>query len=154
MKTSTRASRFGSQGASRREHGPTYAPASQARALLRAGARFRRERIDAADMVTTDEAAGLAGTTSVTVIAWIKSARAIGVSHVGRGFKLPRWQFEPAIWPAVQPIAHALGTSDGWQLLSFLERPSPLLNGLAPRAALEQGSDLARILAVAATEAH
>ena len=105
-------------------------------------------------MITTDEAAALAGTTRVTVNAWIKSGRCIGVSNLRRGFKLPRWQFEPAIWPALQPLAKRLGTSDGWQLLAFLESPATALDGQTPRAALEQGAALERILALATAEAH
>src|ERR1700712_5665083 len=122
-----------------RESDPVYAPASQTTALLRMGAAYRRERMDAADMITTEDAAQLAGTTRVTINAWIKSGRSIGVSHLRRGFKLPRWQFEPAVFDALHPIARSLGTTDGWQLLSFLETPSQALDGLAPRAALEQG---------------
>jgi len=48
--------------------------------------------------------------------AWIKSGRCIGVSNLRRGFKLPRWQVELVIWPALQPMAKSLGTADGWQL--------------------------------------
>jgi hypothetical protein len=49
--------------------------------------------------------------------AWIKSGRCIGVSHLRRGYKLPRWQFEPFIFPVLAPMAAALGSTDGWQLL-------------------------------------
>lgn len=131
-----------------------YATAAQTQALLRSGAQYRRERMDAADMISTDEAAALAGTTRVTVNAWIKAGRCIGVAHLRRGFKLPRWQFEPAVWPVLQPLAKALGTSDGWQLLSFLESPATALDGQTPRAALEQGAVPERILALATAEAH
>ena len=131
-----------------------YATAAQTQALLRSGAQYRRERMDAADMISTDEAAELAGTTRVTVNAWIKAGRCIGVAHLRRGFKLPRWQFEPAIWPVLQPLAKALGSGNGWQLLSFLESPATALDGQTPRAALEQGVALERIVALATAEAH
>jgi hypothetical protein len=131
-----------------------YATAAQTAAVLRSSAQYRRERMDAADMITTDEAAALAGTTRVTVNSWIKSGRCIGVAHLRRGFKLPRWQFEPAIWPALQPVAKQLGTSDGWQLLAFLESSATALDGQTPRAALEQGTPLDRIVALATAEAH
>jgi excisionase family DNA binding protein len=131
-----------------------YATAAQTAALLRSGAQYRRDRMEAADMITTDEAAELAGTSRVTVNAWIKSGRCIGVANLRRGFKLPRWQFEPAIWPALQPLAKSLGTSDGWQMLAFLESPATALDGQTPRAALEQGAKLERILALATAEAH
>ena len=131
-----------------------YATAAQTQALLRSGAQYRRERMDAADMISTDAAAELAGTTRVTVNAWIKAGRCIGVAHLRRGFKLPSWQFEPAVWPILQPLAKAVGTSDGWHLLSFLESPAIALDGQTPRAALEQGTAPERILELAAAEAH
>ena len=138
-------------------HGSTtspYATTAQTAAVLRSGAQYRRDRIDAADMITTDEAAALAGTTRVTINTWIKSGRCIGVANLRRGFKLPRWQFEPAIWPALQPLAQQLGTPDGWQLLAFLESYATALEGQTPRAALEQGVALERIVALATAEAH
>ena len=156
MNTFTIHSPFASDTAQSR-HGATdspYTTAAQTQALLRSGAQYRRDRMDAADMITTDEAAALAGTTRVTVNAWIKAGRCIGLAHLRRGFKLPRWQFEPAIWPVLQPLAKALGASDGWQLLSFLESPATALAGQTPRAALEQGTAPGRILALATAEAH
>ena len=131
-----------------------YAPASQTAALLRSGAQYRRSRIEAADMISTDEASELTGTNRVTINAWIKRGRAIGVEHLRRGYKLPQWQFEPEIFPLIQPIAKCLGTNEGWQLLDFLETPSPSLDGLTPRSALEQGVPGERILALATAEAH
>lgn len=131
-----------------------YATAAQTQALLRSGAQYRRERMDAADMISTDEAAELAGTTRVTINAWIKAGRCIGVTHLRRGFKLPRWQFEPAVWPMLQPLGNALGSHDGWQLLSFLESPATALDGQTPRAALEQGAAPERLLTLAMAEAH
>jgi len=156
MNTLTFSSPFPTESASSRHvaAGSPYASVTQTATLLRSGAQHRRDRMDAADMMTTDEAAALAGTTRVTVNAWIKSGRCIGVSNLRRGFKLPRWQFEPTVWPALQPMAKSLGSSDGWQLLSFLESPSSALDGQTPRAALEQGIPIERILALATAEAH
>lgn len=131
-----------------------YATVAQTAAVLRSGAQFRRERMDMADMMTTDDAAALAGTSRVTINAWIKAGRCIGVAHLRRGFKLPRWQFEPSVWPVLQSLSKQLGTADGWQLLSFLESPSMALDGLTPRAALEQGLPQERILSLATAEAH
>jgi hypothetical protein len=131
-----------------------YASAAHTSALLRTGAQYRRERMDAQDMITTDEAASLAGTTRVTINAWIKSGRCIGVAHLRRGFKLPRWQFEPAVWAAIAPLAAQLGSTDGWRVLGFLETPLPALDGITPRVALEQGLPIDRITALATAEAH
>ncbi|MFM9899523.1 MAG: hypothetical protein ACKVOT_00780 [Polaromonas sp.] len=154
--TSTLTSPFAPKSAQARDDSSDnpYATAAQSAAVLRSGAQYRRERMDAADMMTTDEAAALAGTTRVTINAWIKSGRCIGVANLRRGFKLPRWQFEPTIWPALQPLTQQLGTSDGWQLLAFLESPATALDGQTPRAALEQGVALARVVALATAEAH
>ena len=156
MNTSTLTSPFVSDSTQPRYDASSnpYATAAQTAAVLRSGAQYRRERMDAADMITTDEAAALAGTTRVTINAWIKSGRCIGVANLRRGFKLPCWQFEPAIWPVLQPVARQLGTSEGWQLLAFLESPATALDGQTPRVALEQGVALERIVALATAEAH
>jgi hypothetical protein len=128
-----------------------YASEAQTDALLRSGAAYRRERMQAADMITTDE---LAGTSHVTINAWIKAGRCIGVSHLRRGFKLPRWQFEPFVFPHLQPLSQALGTTDGWPLLAFLESPYPALDGQTPRVALEQGVEAQHVLGLATAEGH
>jgi hypothetical protein len=131
-----------------------YTTTPQTLALLHSGAQYRKARMEAADMISTDTAAALAGTTRVTVNAWIKVGRCIGVAHLRRGFKLPRWQFEPAVWPVLQPVSQALGSTDGWQLLSFLESPAAALGGQTPRSALEQGTAVESIVALAMAEAH
>lgn len=131
-----------------------YASEAQTDALLRSGAAYRRERMHAADMITTDEAAELAGTSRVTINAWIKAGRCIGVSHLRRGFRLPRWQFEPFVFPHLLPLSKALGTTDGWPLLTFLESPHPALDGQTPRVALEQGVDAKRVLGLVTADGH
>lgn len=131
-----------------------YASEAQTNALLRFGAQYRLQRIQAQDMITTDEAAALTGTTRVTMNAWIKAGRCVGVSHLRRGYKLPRWQFEPFIFPVIAPLSAALGTTEGWQLLAFLESPHPALDGQPPRTALEQGTPAQRIVDLATAEGH
>lgn len=131
-----------------------YASEAQTTALLRFGAQYRLQRIQAQDMITTDEAAALTGTTRVTMNAWIKSGRCIGVSHLRRGFKLPRWQFEPFIFSVVAELSKALASTDGWQVLAFLESPHPALDGHTPRTALEQGTPAQRVLELATAEGH
>lgn len=131
-----------------------YTSEAQTDALLRSGAAYRRERMQAADMITTEDAAELAGTSRVTINAWIRSGRCIGVTHLRRGFKLPRWQFEPFVFPHLQPLSQALGTTDGWSLLAFLESPHPALDGQTPRVALEQNVDASRVLGLATAEGH
>lgn len=131
-----------------------YASEAQTAALLRFGAQYRLQRIQAQDMITTDEAASLTGTTRVTMNAWIKSGRCVGVAHLRRGYKLPRWQFEPFVFPVIASLASALDTTDGWQLLAFLESPHPALDGHTPRTALEQGTPPQRIIDLATAEGH
>jgi hypothetical protein len=116
-----------------------YLPASEVRALLADSLAARQERLGAADMISTDEAAQLVQTTRVTINAWIAKGRAIGLTQTKRGFRMPRWQFEPSMWQALPRLSRALGTTEGWALLSFLESPHGALNGVSPRQAIEQG---------------
>lgn len=154
MRTSstTHSSARSSARASRNTQRPSpYVSAAQTRALLAGSLAARTERLQAGDMVTTERAAELASTTRVTINAWIAKGRAIGLIQTRRGFRLPKWQFEPAFWDVVPQLAKALGTSEGWTLLSFLETPLVGLRGRTPRQAIEQG-DTARVLELASAE--
>ena len=131
-----------------------YAAEAQTAALLRRSAEYRLQRINASDMITTDEAAHLSGTTRVTINTWIKNGRCIGVTHLRRGVKMPKWQFEPYVFPVIQSLSEALGTHDGWQMLAFLETPNEALDGQAPRIALEQGVSGQRIVELATAQGH
>ncbi len=131
-----------------------YASPAQVAAVLRPGANFRRDRLQATDMLSTEQAAELTGTTRVTINTWIKNGRCLGLVHLRRGFRLPKWQFEPWIFPLIQPLIQALGAADGWQLLAFLESPQQALDGQTPRTALEQGTPPQRILALATAAGH
>jgi len=66
---------------------------------------------------------------------------------------LPKWQFEPYVFLVIHSLYDALGTTDGWQMLSFLETPHEALDGLAPRIALEQGVSGQRIVDLAIAQA-
>jgi hypothetical protein len=114
-------------------------PASEVRALLADSLAARQARLGAADIVSTDEAARLVQTTRVTINAWIAKGRAIGLTQTKRGYRLPRWQFEPSMWEALPRLSAALGVTEGWALLAFLESPHGALNGITPRQAIEQG---------------
>lgn len=116
-----------------------YLPAAEVRALLANSLAARQQRLAADDMISTDEAAQLAQTTRVTINAWISKGRAIGLTQTKRGFRMPRWQFEPAMWAALPRLSAAMGTSEGWAMLSFLESQHGGLNGIMPRQAIEQG---------------
>ncbi|KGH30448.1 hypothetical protein P353_09940 [Comamonas testosteroni] len=104
--------------------------------------------------MTTDEAAELAGVSRVTINAWIKQGRCIGISNLRRGFKLPKWQFEPHVFELIQPLFEALGTTDSWSLLAFLENSQEALDRRTPLVALAQGESAERILQLAMAEGH
>lgn len=129
----------------------SYVSLAQTKALLADSLAARMKRLDAADMVNTDTAAELAGTTRVTVNAWIAKGRAIGLTQTRRGFRLPVWQFEPVFWDAVPQLSKALGTTDGWAMLNFLETPLGALEGQTPKQAIEQGR-LTQVLELAQVE--
>lgn len=131
-----------------------YASEAQTTALLRRGAEYRIHRINAADMITTDEAALLSCTSRATINALIKSGRCIGVAYLRSGIKIPKWQFEPSVFPVLQAVSEALGVTEWWPVLSFLETPHVALAGLTPRIALEQGMTRSRVLELAAAEGH
>ncbi|MGE0350480.1 hypothetical protein [Hydrogenophaga sp.] len=131
-----------------------YASEAQTTALLRRGAEYRFHRINASDMITTDEAALLSSTSRVTINAWIKSGRCIGVAYLRSGIKIPKWQFEPSVFPVLPAVSEALGATDWWHVLSFLETPHVALAGLPPRIALERGMTRQRIFELATAEGH
>lgn len=131
-----------------------YASAEQSAGRLRAGAMYRHDRMDAADMISVEEAAELAHTTQSEIESWIKSHRCIAVFNRCHRYKLPRWQFEPSVWNVLQSLPSALSATDSWQLLVFLETRALVLGGQTPRAALEQGVEAHHILALATAEAH
>ena len=131
-----------------------YATAAQSVAVLRSGLEFRKNRIAAADMLTTEEAAELTGVSRVTINAWIKQNRCIGIANLRRGFKLPKWQFEPQIFELIQPLFEALGTTDSWSVLAFLENSQEALDRRTPLVALAQGESAERILQLAMAEGH
>jgi excisionase family DNA binding protein len=116
-----------------------FASPSETRALLAGSLRARQKRLDAGDMISTEEAAELTGTTRVTVNAWIAKGRAIGLTQAKRGYRLPRWQFDRPMWDALPRLSSALGTAEGWALLAFLEAPLGGLDAATPREAIERG---------------
>jgi hypothetical protein len=125
-----------------------YASEQVSAELLAHGRASRLRRLSEADMVGTEQAAVLAGATPATIRAWIESGRCIGLERTKRGWRLPAWQFELPVFGKLQAISDALGTTDGWALLAFLETPQGGLDGLTPRQALERGLS-ERVVAVA-----
>jgi hypothetical protein len=121
--------------------------------MLASSLSFRIARLAEADMISTEEAALLNGTSRVTVNAWIDKGRAIGLTQNKRGFRLPKWQFEPVMWDVIPKLSAALGTKEGWVLLTFLETPHGALQGHTPRVSIERGK-AQRVLEVATGESH
>lgn len=147
----TPAARRSKTTATARRTGSSYVSCVETKALLASSLEGRQARLNAGDMVSTDEAAALVGTSRVTINAWIAKGRAIGLSQTRRGYRLPSWQFEPVLWDAIPALAKALGSAEGWAILAFLETPLGGLQGLTPRAAIEQGQ-VARVLELASAE--
>jgi hypothetical protein len=117
-------------------------------ALLEASRPALEKRLAAADMITAAQAGALMSARAAEVIAWVARGRAIGLRRAERDLRLPRLQFAPPIWQAVPQLSAALGTTDGWALLGFLETPHGALGGRTPRQAIEQG-DAATVVALA-----
>jgi hypothetical protein len=149
----TRGPRIPARGRRSPRKSDDYVPAAEVRALLGSSLTARQQRLAAADMISTDEAAQLVNTTRVTINAWIAKGRAVGLTQAKRGFRMPRWQFEPSMWDALPPLSVALGTAEGWALLSFLESPHGALGGRSPRQAIEQG-EAERVIEVARHEGN
>lgn len=134
--------------------GDAYATETQTDSLLKRGADYRRKRLASSDMLSTDEAAELVGSSRVSINLWIKKGKCIGLTQIRRGYKLPRWQFEPMIFPVIKLVSDALQTRDGWQLLAFFESAHPALGDLPPRLALERGTNSQRIVELATAHRH
>lgn len=122
------------------------------RALLHRGRAAQVARLDAGDMLSTDEAAARIGINAASIEALIANGNCIGLMHSDGGFRLPSWQFEPNFLPVVPKLAKALATAEGWALLAFLESPQGVLDGATPRVAIERG-ETERVLEIAGWEA-
>jgi len=117
----------------------SYISKEETRKLLAQSATALNQRIMAADMLTVADAANAVGATARDIRQWVAEGHCIGVSTASKGMRLPHWQFDLDIWPWIHAMAAALGTTDGWSLLGFLESPRGALDSRTPRQALEQG---------------
>ncbi|WP_157275610.1 hypothetical protein [Pelomonas sp. Root1444] len=122
-----------------------YASSISTKALFNASSEARDERAGATDMLSIPEAARLVAVRVATLRSWIRDGRVIALELPHKASRLPRWQFEPAMWDAIPDIAKALGTTHGWDILGFLETPCGMLDGVTPREAMERGR-LQRVL--------
>jgi len=94
------------------------------------------------DMVSLEDAAALARLPVSRLRRWAtqKRPRVMAFQHTDLGYRLPVWQFDAKIFPVVKSLAAEL-QSNAFGMLAWLETPLGALNGLTPRAALEQGAD-------------
>jgi hypothetical protein len=132
-------SRTSVRGRTKSNASSDFVSIAETRALMAGSLAVRQQRLEAGDMVSTDEAAQMTGTSRVTMNAWIANGRAIGLTRTKRGFRLPKWQFDVPMWDTLPKLSMALGTTEGWALLAFLESPHPGLDGVTPREAIERG---------------
>lgn len=130
-----------------------YVSAKQTKKLLARSSPWLKARLAAADMLTVAQAARWSHTEVATMRRWITAGRAVAFEVRRYGWRLPRWQFEPAIWDAIPHVAAALGTTQSWPLMNFLESASGALGGRTPRQAIEQG-DLNAVLRAGLAESH
>jgi hypothetical protein len=108
----------------------------------------QEERLEAADMVSVEEASALSGVPAAVLKRWAVSGRVLGLEHGEAEMRFPKWQFDQPLRDAIPELFKALGTKDPWVVLHWLETPLESLAGRTPRAAIEQG-DLPRALAMA-----
>lgn len=99
-------------------------------------------------MLSLGEASVHTGVPADILRAWVERGRLLGLEHVQLGLRLPRWQFEQPLLEAIPVLRKALGTTEPWALLAWLETPLGSLGGRTPRAAIEQGQ-LERVLLLA-----
>jgi hypothetical protein len=130
--------------------GPYEAP-DRTRELIADGLPHRRTRLEAADMLSADEASELTGLSVEAVTRAVDDGKVLGLNGAGLGLRLPDWQFSEPMRVAMPKVISALGTRDPWSVLAFLESPHGALGGRTPRAAIEQG-ELERVVALAAAE--
>lgn len=128
---------------------PTPYSRSETQELLARSEGERRERMLSDDMICLSDAARLAGVASPLLRKWVNEGRVIGLEWRPRDWRLPAWQFKEPFWELLGTLASALGTAQGWALLTFLETPHPALQGATPKEALLRGVGAARIREIA-----
>ena len=119
------------------------------RDALERGNKARDLRVAAADMLSLANAAAITGVDERRLARWAQRGRCIALTDSHGRQWLPKWQFEPPLWDELPKLAKALGTTDGWSLLAFLETPFGALDGATPRVAIERGF-VARVIQLAA----
>jgi len=100
----------------------------------------RRELLD--DSLTASDVADLLGTSRQPPHDRLKNRTLLGVLDRGGAYRFPIWQFDAegpdGVIEGFPDVLRALNVSD-FAKLNWLVRPNPILDGLAPIAALKQG---------------
>jgi hypothetical protein len=108
------------------------------------------DRAGQADMVGLERAAALAGVTTTHLSEWASMARprVIALDHPSLGLRFPCWQFEAPVWFVIRDLSQAMDGSS-WARLAWLESGNGAFHGRTPRAAIEHGESVERVLQVA-----
>jgi hypothetical protein len=109
-----------------------------------------RARLEAADMISADEAARLLDVEPVVIDDLARTRCLLAVRTPGDAWRFPAWQFTEPLCSKLPTIVDALDL-DGWAALAWLETPLGGRNGLTPRSAVEQGQ-ASRVVLLARTE--
>lgn len=125
-------------------HDKAYVSATT-KSLLAASKGHRQARLESEDMRSLDDAAALADIVPAMLEQLIKEGRAIGLRDERGEWRLPAWQFDGSVWELLDGLASALGVTEGWALLTFLETPHAALDGVTPRDALIRGVGVTRV---------
>jgi hypothetical protein len=117
---------------------------------LRGGANFKQRALQAAEMLSSDNAAALIGITREALRKRRAAGMALGLEGGKRGVRYPAWQFDDDVLPHLPAILSAFRQRDDWGKYLFFTQPEPLLGGQSPLDALHdgQGKEVVRIAAV------
>jgi hypothetical protein len=115
--------------------------ASLEQRLLQQGERGMQSVLKSKDMLNLVDAAAVAGVAARTLSNWRNEGKVLALVAPGaeKGFRFPRWQFEPTVKAAIPEIIDAFGIDRQWQAHDFLTHPEPLLGGLRPLKELQSG---------------
>ncbi len=108
---------------------------------VRQGKIFKQKALSGVDMLSSSDAAILAGITRQALDDRRKKNQALGIEGSRRGIRYPRWQFEDSVVASIPKVLHALGKRDPWSNFLFFVEPEPLLGGETPLHALQSGKE-------------
>lgn len=97
-----------------------------------------RARLDAADMISVDEAARILDVNSQVIDDLVRTRCLLGVRAPGEAWRIPAWQIVEPLRSELPAILDALDL-DAWGALAWLETALGGLDGRTPRTAVEQG---------------